>query len=173
MKAKQLSQMLEMVKEFYIRMEDEEYLFTGKYKDENRKKLRQNIFDEELKEWVDVNFSTQFSTDKIIGELDAVVDMFYVAIGNLIENSRNEAHAIFKIRLCSQAELLIADTYRKRSGFSSELVMRAFEEVHASNMSKRLENEKIIRREDGKILKGPHYFPPNLAKILKIQEEEL
>ena len=42
-----------------------------------------------------------------------------------------------------------------------------FDEIHASNMSKLDENGKPIRRDDGKILKGPHYFPPNIKKILE------
>jgi predicted HAD superfamily Cof-like phosphohydrolase len=40
----------------------------------------------------------------------------------------------------------------------------AFEEVHASNMSK-LENGKVLYREDGKILKGKYFFPPNLEQF--------
>jgi len=40
-----------------------------------------------------------------------------------------------------------------------------FEEIHRSNMSKG-DPEKIIR-EDGKILKGKNYFPPNLEPILR------
>jgi predicted HAD superfamily Cof-like phosphohydrolase len=42
----------------------------------------------------------------------------------------------------------------------------AFEEVHASNMSKLGEDGKPIYREDGKILKGPNYFKPDLGKII-------
>ena len=40
-----------------------------------------------------------------------------------------------------------------------------FAEVHYSNMSK-LENGKPVYREDGKVLKGKDYFPPNLEEIL-------
>jgi len=36
-----------------------------------------------------------------------------------------------------------------------------FELVHKSNMSK-LENGSVLRRNDGKILKGKHYQAPNL-----------
>jgi predicted HAD superfamily Cof-like phosphohydrolase len=39
-------------------------------------------------------------------------------------------------------------------------------EVHRSNMSKLGKDGKPIYREDGKILKGPDYTPPALAKIL-------
>ena len=41
-----------------------------------------------------------------------------------------------------------------------------FQEVHDSNMSK-LENGKVLRRDDGKVLKGKNYFKPDLEKIIK------
>ena len=43
---------------------------------------------------------------------------------------------------------------------------QCFEEVHASNMSKLGEDGKPIYREDGKVLKGPAYFKPDLKSIL-------
>jgi len=42
-----------------------------------------------------------------------------------------------------------------------------FEEVHRSNMSKLGLDGKPIYREDGKVLKGPAFFEPNLAKFIK------
>jgi predicted HAD superfamily Cof-like phosphohydrolase len=41
-----------------------------------------------------------------------------------------------------------------------------FKEVHASNMSKLGDDGKPIHREDGKVLKGPSFFQPNLHKCL-------
>lgn len=41
-----------------------------------------------------------------------------------------------------------------------------FDEVHRSNMSKLGEDGKPLYREDGKVLKGPDYFPPNLEDVL-------
>jgi len=41
-----------------------------------------------------------------------------------------------------------------------------FDEVHSSNMSKLGADGKPIYREDGKVLKGPLYFKPDLEKIL-------
>jgi predicted HAD superfamily Cof-like phosphohydrolase len=41
-----------------------------------------------------------------------------------------------------------------------------FAEVHRSNMTKLSEDGLPIYREDGKVLKGPHYSPPDLAPIL-------
>lgn len=40
-----------------------------------------------------------------------------------------------------------------------------FFEVHKSNMSK-LENGKVLKRHDGKIMKGSEYFKPNLKQYL-------
>lgn len=42
-----------------------------------------------------------------------------------------------------------------------------FDEVHESNMSKLDENGKPIYREDGKVMKGPFYRPPNLKLVLE------
>lgn len=42
----------------------------------------------------------------------------------------------------------------------------AFAEVQASNMSKLGEDGLPILREDGKILKGPNFRPPNLAQFI-------
>lgn len=41
----------------------------------------------------------------------------------------------------------------------------AMRRVHRSNMSKLGEDGKPIYREDGKILKGPNYQPPNLKDL--------
>lgn len=42
---------------------------------------------------------------------------------------------------------------------------RVFDEVHKSNMSKLGKDGKPVYREDGKVLKGPNYTPPNLEWI--------
>lgn len=42
-----------------------------------------------------------------------------------------------------------------------------FEEVHASNMSKG--NPRVVKREDGKILKGENWKPPALEPIIQEQ----
>jgi len=43
-----------------------------------------------------------------------------------------------------------------------------FLEVHESNMSKLGEDGKPIYREDGKVLKGPNYFEPDLGAVLDV-----
>ena len=42
----------------------------------------------------------------------------------------------------------------------------ALNRVHESNMSKLDEDGKPIRREDGKVLKGPNYKPPDLSDLI-------
>ena len=43
---------------------------------------------------------------------------------------------------------------------------KCFEEVQNSNMSKLGEDRKPIYNEDGKVMKGPNYFKPDLSKYL-------
>jgi len=43
---------------------------------------------------------------------------------------------------------------------------RALKLVHKSNLSKLDEDGRPIRREDGKILKGPNYKKPNLHSLI-------
>ena len=42
-----------------------------------------------------------------------------------------------------------------------------FKEVQRSNMSKLGEDGKPIYREDGKVMKGPSYFKPDLKNVLQ------
>ena len=44
-----------------------------------------------------------------------------------------------------------------------------FAEVHRSNMSKLGENGNPILRQDGKVLKGPFFSPPDIKKCLDMQ----
>ncbi|WP_297554627.1 GNAT family N-acetyltransferase [uncultured Actinomyces sp.] len=45
-------------------------------------------------------------------------------------------------------------------------------EVQASNMSKLGADGKPIYREDGKVLKGPGFFNPNIARVLGLESED-
>jgi predicted HAD superfamily Cof-like phosphohydrolase len=49
----------------------------------------------------------------------------------------------------------------------------AFDEVHRSNMSKLGADGKPIRRpEDGKVMKGPNYFAPDMTKFIKAPKKD-
>jgi len=43
---------------------------------------------------------------------------------------------------------------------------QALRRVHQSNMSKLGDDGKPIKREDGKVLKGPNYQPPDLSDLV-------
>ena len=43
---------------------------------------------------------------------------------------------------------------------------KCFEEVQKSNMSKLGDDGKPIYNKDGKVMKGPNYFKPNLSKFI-------
>ncbi len=45
-------------------------------------------------------------------------------------------------------------------------ISEVFNEIHQSNLSKLDEEGKPIYREDGKVLKGPNYFRPNIKSVL-------
>ena len=46
-------------------------------------------------------------------------------------------------------------------------ILEVFNEIQRSNMSKLSAEGKPVIREDGKILKGPNYFKPNIKSILE------
>ena len=46
-------------------------------------------------------------------------------------------------------------------------IVEVFDEIQRSNMSKLSADGTPVIREDGKILKGPNYFKPNIKSILK------
>ena len=48
-----------------------------------------------------------------------------------------------------------------------DVIDKVFEEIQRSNMSKLGSDGKPIYREDGKVLKGPNYFKPDISKVLK------
>ena len=43
---------------------------------------------------------------------------------------------------------------------------QALRRVHKSNMSKLGDDGKPVKREDGKVLKGPNYEPPDLSDLV-------
>lgn len=50
--------------------------------------------------------------------------------------------------------------------FNDKIVQEAFKRVHESNLSKLGMDGLPIRREDGKVLKGPNYKPADLSDLV-------
>ena len=67
---------------------------------------------------------------------DALGDILYILAGTIIEHGMQEK------------------------------IAEVFDEIQRSNMSKLGEDGKPILRDDGKVLKGPNYFKPEIKSIL-------
>jgi len=89
---------------------------------------------------------------------------------NLIKEELDE----FKEALDNNDLLEVADaltdilyvTYGAGHAFGIDLDA-CFQEVQDSNMSKLGENGKPIFNDQGKVMKGPNYFKPDLSKYIK------
>ena len=89
---------------------------------------------------------------------------------NLIKEELDE----FKQALDNKDLLEVADaltdilyvTYGAGHAFGIDLDA-CFQEVQNSNMSKLGENGKPIFNDQGKVMKGPNYFKPDLSKFIK------
>ncbi len=74
--------------------------------------------------------------DDLVEVADALGDMLYILCGTILEHGMQ-----YKIE-------------------------EVFNEIQRSNMSKLGADGKPIYREDGKVMKGPNYFKPNIVSIL-------
>ena len=85
---------------------------------------------------------------------------FLEAEGMLFRNNLSYPEAALK----ELADLIyVCYQYAANMGWDLD---EALHRVHESNMSKLDKDGKPIRREDGKILKGPNYRPPNLIDLI-------
>ena len=155
----QWKKLVGLVKEFYIAFGQQEFL--EKEMTEERMELRKKLFDEELKE-----YEVAEKNNNKVEMLDAVCDMYYILIGTLLEIHKGNVEAVRNVIYfgCDDKSELIYKKVLKNE--FNDIFVKAFEEVHRSNMSK-LENGKAIFREDGKILKGENYFRPNLKQFIE------
>jgi predicted HAD superfamily Cof-like phosphohydrolase len=86
-----------------------------------------------------------------------------------VEETR-EAYFDFKDLPATAKEL--ADVVYVVYGMAVELGVdldAVVKEVHFSNMSKRMPDGTVRFREDGKVLKGPNYFEPDIERVLGLK----
>jgi predicted HAD superfamily Cof-like phosphohydrolase len=76
------------------------------------------------------------NNNDLIEVAEALGDMLYILCGTIIEHGMQDK------------------------------IEEVFDEIQKSNLSKLGENGKPIYREDGKVMKGPNYFKPDILKIL-------
>lgn len=77
------------------------------------------------------------NNNDLVEVADALGDMLYILCGTIIEHGLQDK------------------------------IEEVFTEIQRSNMSKLGEDGEPIYREDGKVLKGPNYFKPNIKDILE------
>ena len=77
------------------------------------------------------------NNNDLVEVADALGDMLYILCGTIIEHGMQDK------------------------------IEEVFNEIQRSNMSKLSNEGEPIYREDGKVLKGPNYFKPNIKSILE------
>jgi len=77
------------------------------------------------------------NNNDLVEVADALGDMLYILCGTILEHGMQ-----YKIE-------------------------EVFNEIQRSNMSKLGADGKPIYREDGKVMKGPNYFKPNILEIIE------
>ena len=99
--------------------------------------LDKNLLRYELMREENEEYLEAAKTNDLVEVADALGDMLYILCGTIIEHGMQ--HKIEEV----------------------------FEEIQRSNMSKLGTDGEPIYREDGKVLKGPNYFKPNIKEILE------
>ena len=113
----------------------------------------------------EVKTKPSFSTDKI-NKLR--LDLIKEELTELTEAMNNKD----LLEVADALTDILYVTYGAGHAFGINLD-KCFDEVQNSNMSKLDENGKPIYNENGKVMKGPNYFKPNLSKILKYNLKNL
>ncbi|HNP68382.1 MAG TPA: nucleoside triphosphate pyrophosphohydrolase family protein [Aequorivita sp.] len=98
--------------------------------------IKKNLLRYELMREENEEYLEAANNDDLVEVADALGDMLYILCGTIIEHGMQ--HKIEEV----------------------------FNEIQRSNMSKLGDDGKPIYREDGKVLKGPNYFKPNIQAIL-------
>ena len=112
--------------------------FNIKYSKEMNPNLDQSTIDLRfrLMEEENLEYLEAANNNDIVEIADALGDILYILCGTIL------AHGL------------------------QHKIVEVFNEIQRSNMSKLDINGKPVIREDGKILKGPNYFKPNIKDIL-------
>ena len=106
----------------------------------------------------EVKTKPSFSTDKI-NKLR--LDLIKEELTELTEAMNNKD----LLEVADALTDILYVTYGAGHAFGINLD-KCFEEVQNSNMSKLDENGKPIYNEDGKVMKGPNYFKPDLSRFV-------
>jgi NTP pyrophosphatase (non-canonical NTP hydrolase) len=98
--------------------------------------IKKNLLRYELMREENEEYLEAANNGDLVEVADALGDMLYILCGTIIEHGMQDK------------------------------IEKVFNEIQRSNMSKLGSDGKPIYREDGKVLKGPDYFKPNIKAIL-------
>ena len=123
----------------------------------NFKKVKtfMNTYGQEVKQ------SPEFPDDKIV---QLRIDLIQEELNELKEAVKNNDI----VEVADALSDLLYVTYGGGHSFGIDLD-KCFDEVQNSNMSKLDEDGKPIYNKNGKVMKGPNYFAPNLKKIMGLE----
>ncbi|OAB75792.1 pyrophosphohydrolase domain-containing protein [Cochleicola gelatinilyticus] len=99
--------------------------------------IKKNLLRYELMREENEEYLEAANNNDLVEVADALGDMLYILCGTIIEHGMQDK------------------------------IEEVFNEIQRSNMSKLGADGKPIYREDGKVLKGPTYFKPNIKEILE------
>jgi predicted HAD superfamily Cof-like phosphohydrolase len=99
--------------------------------------IKKNLLRYELMREENEEYLEAANSNDLVEVADALGDMLYILCGTIIEHGMQNK------------------------------IEEVFNEIQRSNMSKLGADGKPIYREDGKVLKGPNYFKPNIKLILE------
>jgi predicted HAD superfamily Cof-like phosphohydrolase len=94
--------------------------------------------------------------------LKEFTDLNYVMCGAVLTAERHDVQSDIPLDLLGGFVEITAAVQAVTSGKD---LAECFRRVHLSNMSKLGEDGLPVRREDGKVLKGPNYQPPDLTDV--------
>lgn len=119
----------------------------------------------ELKEAFEADVQDMDNIFKELADVIYVVAGFYNTMPNfapeILSQEKNEELQ----RIMDEAAVIVSEVSNKLQ-IPLPLIVAAFEVVHKSNMSKLDDEGKPIRREDGKVMKGPNYVAPSMQRIV-------
>jgi len=99
--------------------------------------IKKNLLRYELMREENEEYLEAANNGDLVEVADALGDMLYILCGTIIEHGMQDK------------------------------IEEVFNEIQRSNMSKLGADGTPIYREDGKVLKGPNYFKPNIKEILE------
>jgi predicted HAD superfamily Cof-like phosphohydrolase len=125
-----------------------------------------------MKEFIDMveQFHTAFNQDNAEKPINVSPDVAALRFDLIFEESREYLDACKSGSVVDIADALGDQLYIiygtiLKHGLQDKME-DIFKEIHRSNMSKLDKNGFPIYREDGKILKGPFYFKPDILSVL-------